>query len=136
MKSRKFTIGRDPSCHITIGDATVSGRHAELTEMGKGKWLLTDCKSRNGTFRIHRDGQKTPIRQELVSPLDQLCFGEVTLIMRELLESLRLAHLRLDAQDAQRCPRPPEPLTPSGDLERCHCGAIKAVNKPCPMCQR
>jgi hypothetical protein len=39
----KFSIGRERSCDIPVADDSVSARHAELTFLGDGKLLLTDC---------------------------------------------------------------------------------------------
>ncbi|MCG6861051.1 MAG: FHA domain-containing protein [Chromatiaceae bacterium] len=45
----KFSIGRERSCAIPVADDSVSAMHAELTFLGDGKLLLTDCNSTNGT---------------------------------------------------------------------------------------
>ena len=87
---RKYSIGRERSCDIPLADDSVSGHHAELEFLEDGKWLLTDCRSTNGTFLLGNGGAPRRLSQSLVSPLDQVRFGAVTLGMRELLEALRL----------------------------------------------
>lgn len=129
----KFIIGRDRGCDIAIADETVSTRHAELSFLGDGKLLLTDCKSRNGTYRMLADGSEVPVRQELVSPLDRVRFGNVRLQMRDLLESLRLRYPQF-GQAAREAQAPQCAPAGQSELERCDCGRIKAVGKRCPGC--
>lgn len=43
-----FTIGRSPDCDLSLGDMTVSWRHAELRRTGEA-WVLVDLGSTNGT---------------------------------------------------------------------------------------
>ncbi|WP_040854619.1 FHA domain-containing protein [Thiorhodovibrio frisius] len=66
----KIHIGRDPRCEIALNHHTVSSQHAELSFLGDGKLLLTDCRSRNGTFLIAANGQRQRLHQALVSPMD------------------------------------------------------------------
>jgi hypothetical protein len=130
-----FTIGRDRGCDIAIADDTVSARHAELCFLGDGKLLLTDCKSRNGTFRVLANGAEIPVRQELVSPLDRVRFGDARLAMRDLLESLRMKYPQFEMPaGAQRAAPPRPPADARRALERCECGRIKAVGASCPGC--
>ena len=127
---RKFTIGRDRACDIPLADDSVSGHHAELEFLEDGKLLLTDCRSTNGTFLLGTNGQAQRMTQSLVSPLDQVRFGGVTLGMRELLEALRL---KSDVPN----PSPveaEEPRVKGRRLIRCLCGGIKTANAPCPEC--
>jgi pSer/pThr/pTyr-binding forkhead associated (FHA) protein len=66
-----FSIGRDASCDLAIGDMTVSRFHARLERTPFG-WLLTDLASTNGT-RVNgwlvRD--QVPVR-----PGDLVSFGK------------------------------------------------------------
>jgi pSer/pThr/pTyr-binding forkhead associated (FHA) protein/NADPH-dependent 2,4-dienoyl-CoA reductase/sulfur reductase-like enzyme len=48
IKGGSVTVGRDPSCDVTINDLTVSRRHAELRRDGD-QWRITDLGSTNGT---------------------------------------------------------------------------------------
>ena len=132
---KKFMIGRDPGCDIVITSETVSARHAELSYLDDGKLLLTDCKSRNGTYRLQQNGSEASIRQELVSPLDRVRFGDVRLSMRELLDSLRLKHPYFE-QAAPNATRAPAKARNADAMERCDCGAVKPVHKRCSVCGR
>ncbi len=44
-----ITLGRDAGNSIVLGDASVSGRHAVLRQVGE-QWTLRDLGSTNGTF--------------------------------------------------------------------------------------
>ncbi len=44
-----FTIGRAEDCDFVLSDPTASRCHAEL-RCENGTWILTDLRSRNGTF--------------------------------------------------------------------------------------
>lgn len=129
---RKFTIGRDRACDIPLADDSVSSRHAELEFLEDGKLLLTDCRSTNGTHLLEAGGQARRIGQSLVSPLDQIRFGGVTLAMRDLLEALRL---KAGVPSPASPPgAPEEPRVKGRRLLRCACGGIKTANAPCPEC--
>ena len=47
--TRSYAIGRSQHNDLTLHDALLSRRHAELTREREG-WVLTDCGSSNGTF--------------------------------------------------------------------------------------
>ncbi len=125
---RKFTIGRERSCDIPLADDSVSGHHAELEFLQDGKLLLTDCKSTNGTFLRGSGGQSRPIHRSLVSPLDQVSFGAVTLGVGELIQALRLK-AGIPAPATEEAPR-----VQGRRLIRCACGGIKTADAPCPEC--
>lgn len=125
----RFSIGRDRTCDLAIAHDTVSARHAEISFIGGGRVLLTDCKSSNGTWRRGPDGTDEPIRQELISPMDQVRFGDVRMSVREIIEALRLKFPQFDSAP----PTPPRPPAPR-NLERCECGCVKPAGKPCPEC--
>ncbi len=77
---RKYSISRERSCDIPLADDSVSGHHAELEFLEDGKWLLTDCQSTNGTFLLGNGGAPRRLSQSLVSPLDRVRFGSMTLV--------------------------------------------------------
>lgn len=58
----EFTIGRDPTCTVTIPDDAMSGQHAKFMRTTAG-WIIEDLESRNGTtvddHRIDRGGSET-----------------------------------------------------------------------------
>ena len=132
---RKFTLGRARNCDLPLADASVSGLHAELEFLPDGTWLLTDCRSTNGTFLLETDGAVRRINQRLVTPRDQIRLGDVTLALRDLIEALRMP-AALPGAGALRMPRgaPEAPRLAGHPLRRCPCGGIKAATAPCPEC--
>jgi Inner membrane component of T3SS, cytoplasmic domain/Domain of unknown function (DUF1707) len=74
----RFTIGREPSCDMTLADESVSRWHASL-ELGAGGWLLTDLGSTNGT-RLNgwRVNGQMPVR-----PGDMVSFGASTFVLSD-----------------------------------------------------
>ncbi|QVL49476.1 MAG: FHA domain-containing protein [Thiocapsa sp.] len=128
-----FSIGRERTCDLPLADDSVSARHAELTFLEGGKLLLTDCKSTNGTFLVGSDEQPRRIRQSLVSPLDRVRFGAVTLDVRALVEALRLKSAVPTSPPDQQ-PGDGAPLAQGRRLIRCVCGCVKSAGAPCPEC--
>lgn len=49
LQEGQTPIGRHPDCLITVGERSVSGRHAEIDGEG-GEFAIKDIGSRNGTF--------------------------------------------------------------------------------------
>ena len=146
MKEEKITIGRGRECDIILADESVSRYHAELVFLKEGRLLLIDCKSKNGTFLVQKDKEKE-VRQELISPLDTVQFGDVRLSVTELLESIRLKHptfamtiqhhitLPVDSHLSPPSPHlPPKNRVTGKRLVRCQCGAVKNKQYPCPEC--
>lgn len=141
VPERKFQIGRERSCDIALAHESVSRQHAQPTFIGDGRLLLTDCNSTRGTWLIQGDGSEKRLRQELISPLDRLRFGEIELSVRDLVEALRLKFPQFDAPAATpspaAAPEPPPRPRPRGDhLVRCVCGAIKPADATCSECGR
>ncbi len=131
MSSRRFTVGRAPSCDIPIADDSVSRVHAEIVIIGKDRMVVRDLGSQNGTILI-RQGREFRLGEETIYLSDSLRFGEVTLAAREMFEAL----------GPENPPAPPEP-TPvpqhnagggSAALVRCECGAVKPRGQRCPVC--
>ncbi len=75
---RRFTIGREPACDMTLADKTVSRWHASL-QLESGGWLLSDLGSTNGT-RLNGWRVSGPI---LVAPGDMVSFGAATFVLAE-----------------------------------------------------
>lgn len=46
-------LGRDPGCHVTIPDSSVSNRHARVYQ-SDGEWYVEDLGSTNGTYMNER----------------------------------------------------------------------------------
>jgi hypothetical protein len=66
---RPLTIGRSSSCDISIGEPTVSRRHAQL-RFRDGSWIVQDLGSRNGLTVNGR-----PVGRCAVGPGDVLGLG-------------------------------------------------------------
>ena len=131
---RKYTIGRALNCDIVLADESVSRVHAELAFLADGKLLVTDCRSTQGTVLLRLGGAQIPVRQELVSPLDTLRFGTVTMPVKELLQAIHLKHPPAGVSGHDR-PSPALAMPPEGaGLVRCECGAVKVKNKRCEVC--
>ncbi len=77
-QQQRFTIGREPTCDMTLGDMTVSRLHASL-QREAGGWLLMDLGSTNGT-RLNGWRVTTP---SPVRPGDYVSFGDATFILGE-----------------------------------------------------
>ncbi|MCB2262325.1 MAG: FHA domain-containing protein [Candidatus Thiosymbion ectosymbiont of Robbea hypermnestra] len=134
-QQRKFSIGRRRSCDIPLAHESVSGHHAELDFLDNGKLLLTDCNSTNGTFLLQGAGVGKPVHQELVSPMDQVRFGDIELSVRELLEALRLKFPQFEQRVSGK-QQPEKPWIQGRQLIRCACGCIKPAGEACPECGR
>lgn len=132
--SRKYSVGRAPTCDIVLADESVSRVHAELAFLADGKLLVTDCRSTQGTVLLRLGGAQIPVRQELVSPLDTLRFGTVTMPVKDMLQALQLKHPPAGDVGHDR-PSPAPAMPPEGaGLVRCECGAVKVKNKRCEVC--
>ena len=75
---RRFTIGRELACDMTLGDETVSRWHASLERVSSG-WLLDDLGSTNGT-RVNGWRVTSP---NLVRAGDLVTFGSVTFVLAD-----------------------------------------------------
>lgn len=72
----RFTIGRELTCDMFIGDLTVSRWHADLSR-GPGGWRLADLGSTNGT-RLNGWRITGPVH---VHPGDLVSFGMATFVL-------------------------------------------------------
>ena len=133
---RKYTIGRSPTCDIVLADDSVSRIHAELVFLEDGKLLVTDCRSTQGISLMPHGGQVRAIRQELVSPLDTLRFGDVSMPVKELLQAIHLKYPPVvNEGSAHKKAAPVASMPPEGaGLMRCECGAVKVKNNRCEVC--
>jgi site-specific DNA-cytosine methylase len=75
---RRFTIGREGACDMTLADETVSRWHASL-QRGPDGWLLADLGSTNGT-RLNgwRVTSPSPVRSG-----DRVSFGDMTFVFAD-----------------------------------------------------
>jgi hypothetical protein len=77
--ARRYTIGREWSCDMSISDMTVSRWHADLRLAPAGGWRLADLGSLNGT-RLNGWRITEPVP---VQPGDLVSFGTVTFVLAE-----------------------------------------------------
>ena len=75
---RRFTIGRELACDMTLADETVSRWHASLQQSSDG-WLLADLGSTNGT-RLNGWRVTSP---SPVAAGDLVSFGDVTFVLAD-----------------------------------------------------
>jgi len=84
---KAWTIGRSRTADIIIGpdQNSVSREHAELVETDEGRYYLTDCDSRFGTYIFEPGGNWKRFRQSYVQKRDQVRLGEYEVSVAELL---------------------------------------------------
>lgn len=75
---RRYTIGRELACDMTLADDTVSRWHASL-QRGSDGWLLIDLGSTNGT-RLSGWRVTSPSR---VTAGDLVSFGRLTFVLAD-----------------------------------------------------
>ena len=87
-RMKTFLIGRNPEeMDLCIEDDSLSRMHAELVVTGDGQYFLTDCASKNGTFRQEK-GEWRKITQCYVTPDEPVLFGEFKTTIRALLNKI------------------------------------------------
>ncbi len=69
--TESFTIGRDPSCDVSVADSSVSRIHARISPIG-GQWHVEDLDSGNGTFL-----DSVRIREAVLPMTSSLQLGDV-----------------------------------------------------------
>ncbi|MDD5307589.1 MAG: FHA domain-containing protein [Deltaproteobacteria bacterium] len=127
LESGAFTIGRSPSCNITLEDPLVSRTHARITVLDDHA-ILDDLGSRNGTlvngepiFDNHRLANRDRIR---IGTHDFVFVEE----KRHPSTQLRATGLLVS------CPRCRVPY-PSGTPSCPHCGMVAIPDTVCPTCR-
>ncbi len=83
---RRFTIGRSRQNDIVVEDASVSRRHAELRELGAGRYKLVDLGSTHGTH-VDRGGLWEKLSVAEVTRGNRVRFGNYTRSVDSLLDS-------------------------------------------------
>lgn len=102
-------IGRDPGCDIVVSDNSVSRRHAEVVDLGDGRFQLRDLASTNGTY-YDLNGRFARVEDSvLVDGATAVSIGDYETTIAELAE----AASRLPPAPAQAAePRPVPPAPP------------------------
>jgi hypothetical protein len=91
---RTLIIGRSAYADVVLADASIAAHHAELVITADGRYYLTDCGSRGGTWRQGRrsgDGAGgalwSPVRQAFVGLAEPLRLGDHACTVKELLKA-------------------------------------------------
>ncbi len=105
-----FVVGREHGCDLHVRDASVSRRHAQVTRLPEGLYVV-DLGSTNGTF-VRHGAEWRMVREAFVAPSDHLRFGRFEIGVAELVSLC-----------ADGCHRPsgggrPEHLDPRGPKMR------------------
>jgi hypothetical protein len=64
LSKTPFTIGRDDSNDLSVGDRFMSSKHARIT-YESGKWLFQDLNSKNGSWKMEPENLKRVIYIEI-----------------------------------------------------------------------
>lgn len=87
-----LVIGRIPGCDITITDTSVSRQHAELLDLGDGRFQLRDLQSTNGTY-FEADGKFARVSDSaLVDRQTRVSIGDFETTIAELLDMAGVSH--------------------------------------------
>lgn len=87
---RHVTIGRSRQNDIIIEEPLVSRRHAELRELGGGRYKMVDLGSTHGTH-IDRDGIWNRVTVAEVTPGNRVRFGSHTRSIASLIDAAPVA---------------------------------------------
>lgn len=80
----KIRIGRSSSNEFVLTDTTVSRSHAEIEDIGGGRYRLTDVGSSAGTF-LKQDGKWSQITSAEVGPDAVVRFGEAEVTLSDII---------------------------------------------------
>jgi len=78
---RLITIGRDPNSDVPVDLPTISWNHAVIHEEN-GRYILEDCKSRNGTSIGELSNR---VQRSVLEPTDQVFLGSYKISAAQLL---------------------------------------------------
>ncbi len=105
-----YKIGRSSGNDIVIEDTSVSRNHADIEDLGAGKYRLRDHGSTGGT-QVDSGAGWIAIEDTIVKPGDNLRFGDVEISVSELATALS-DHAEAEADPD--IPRANPPAQPSG----------------------
>jgi len=78
-----ISIGRDSSNDIVLSDVSISRTHASIESMIKGRLLIHDIQSHNGTFLWRKHGW-IRVRSVRLGPDDRIRFGDYEMSYSDL----------------------------------------------------
>ncbi len=108
---RQYRIGRADTNDIVLADATVSREHAELTELGGGRFRIKDLGSAYGTSVRPAEAWEKVTESELRHDT-ALRLGEYETTVAEMLRDSDRTVVRAEAVHAPAAPEPPKPTPP------------------------
>jgi pSer/pThr/pTyr-binding forkhead associated (FHA) protein len=82
-KTMMITIGRDSSNDIVLTDVSISRTHASIESMIKGRLLIHDTHSHNGTYLWRQEGW-IRVKTVRLGPDDRIRFGDHEMSFSEL----------------------------------------------------
>jgi hypothetical protein len=131
--SKSYTIGRKDAgrAEILLHGDTISARHADLSIDSRGRLLLRDIGSSNGT-RVIRNAKEIPVSSVPVSllPTDIVWLGKEWFGIDELLA-------KIPAKRSSAAPSPAD-RSPAGSeikMRRCSaCGCVTPLTGACIEC--
>ena len=107
--ARLLRIGRDPGNDLVIPDLSVSRNHAELRNLGDGRYEIVDLGSHNGTFVNGRQVDRAAVTDQDIIGIGRATFrlfgdelrefideGDVSLIAQDLTVRLSSGKVLLD----------------------------------------
>jgi hypothetical protein len=109
---RRFRIGRSESSEIVIADASVSRQHAELVELGGGRFALSDLGSSFGTHVWQNDAW-IPAANTEIGADTAIRFGDFRTTVFDLLGEADRAALGLTPPPAPAPPASPPAAEPA-----------------------
>ena len=136
---RKFTIGRAPGNDFRLDDPSVSAQHAVL-EFDRGRLVITDRRSSNGTYLVRPDGSQKAVTSQLVTGIDRIRFGKVELLVQSILDAIHAAALPEPSDARRRSGSDAGPDDERGrrvrgkGLVRAECGHVVKSGGRCGVC--
>ena len=86
---KTVVIGRNPNADVVLADSSVESRHAEVLVTDDGRYYLTDCATKSGTWIAvgARSGEEVweQTRQTFVAPDQPVRLGSYRCTLKSLL---------------------------------------------------
>ena len=108
---RRYRIGRAETNDVVLPEATVSREHAELTELGGGRFSIKDLGSTYGTS-IRRGQDWDKIGEAELQHDTPLRLGEYQTTVTDLLRDTDRTMVHAEAPAPPAPPSPPKPRAP------------------------
>jgi len=91
---KTYWIGRSARCHIKLNHNGISRLHIELTIARDGRYYLTDCASRHGSF-INNNQRWKRFKQTYIEADQPLKLAETQTTVAQLLKSIQTKSSKL-----------------------------------------